>query len=54
MTTAIEKRLARLEREREAEAAYVVLPTLPGEEAAPYRELTAEEWLARHCGEECK
>lgn len=54
MSTAIEKRLARLEREREAENPYVALPTLPDEEAAPYREMTPEEWLARHCGEECK
>ncbi|BGE86173.1 MULTISPECIES: hypothetical protein [Methylosinus] len=52
MTTAIEKRLARLEREREAENPYVILPTLPGEEATPERELTIDEWQARHCGED--
>ena len=55
MTAAIEKRLARLEREREAESPCVILSTLPGEEGAPERELTAEEWQARHCaGEECQ
>jgi hypothetical protein len=54
MTTAIEKRLARLEQAKDREAPYVVLASLPDEEAVPYRELSAEEWAARHCGKECK
>jgi hypothetical protein len=55
MTTAIERRLARLEREgREPSVVYVVLGSLPNEDDAPERELTPEEWLARHCGENCQ